>query len=778
MTKTSGRERTAQTLGGSPRRFRNAIETLPDPFAIHSAIRDETGRIVDFAIDYVNTATTKFNGLSAEQQTGRRLLELFPAMPDDGLFDAFVRVVETGEPFERESVVYEDPNAAGGPIQSVLHIRAVKFGDGYIVSSRDLTTHARAEAALRTSQDRYRTLAEQSSDAIFVLDADGRVVEANVASQQLLGCAQGALQGRRWEELIAPDDLAAHPLHFTELRAGATLRFERQMRHADGAIIPVELSAKMLPDGRFLEIGRDISERRAAEESLRQAAQLFELIYESVADVVYLLAVEPGGVYRFESVNRAFLTATGMAREQVVGRRIEDVLPASSHALVLGNYRRAIEERRRVNWEEAAIYPAGTKVGEVNVVPTFDDTGRCTHLIGAVHDVTERKLLEERLHQSERLEAVGQLAGGMAHDFNNLLTAIRGYAEMLRGNLPSDDEPNRADIDQVISAADRAATLTRQLLAFSRRQVLQPKVIDPAEVVQGVVPMLRRLLGEHIELNTHTAPGLGCVKVDPSQLEQVIVNLAVNAGDAMPDGGKLTVELSSVVLGPGYAAAHPEVSPGPYVMLAVSDTGIGMDAETQAHIFEPFFTTKELGSGTGMGLATVYGIVKQSGGSIYVYSEPGHGTTFRIYLPRVSEEPTAVSETSAVRPSSFGTETILLVEDEPAVRGFARRTLESHGYTVLEAAGGADALSIVASHGGPIALLLTDVVMPGMQGHQLASELTAALPELRVLYVSGFTENTVIHHGVPEHGVAFLPKPFSADALVEAVRRLLDAQSG
>jgi CheY-like chemotaxis protein len=277
----------------------------------------------------------------------------------------------------------------------------------------------------------------------------------------------------------------------------------------------------------------------------------------------------------------------------------------------------------------------------------------------------------------------------------------------------------------------------------------------------------------------HTAPGLGSVKVDPSQLEQVIVNLAVNARDAMPDGGKLIIELGNVEFDAAYVSSHSVAVPGPYVLLAVSDTGVGMDAETRAYIFQPFFTTKEQGQGTGMGLATVYGIVKQSGGFIYVYSEPGRGTTFRIYLPRVAEDrPAAGAETPAARPSSSGTETILLVEDEPAVRSFARRTLEEQGYFVLEAASGADALSIVASHADPIALLVTDIIMPGLQGYQLAKQLAAGRPELRVLYVSGFTENSVIHHGVPDDGVAFLAKPFSTDALGEAVRRVLDGQAG
>ncbi|MHB8398667.1 MAG: response regulator [Candidatus Limnocylindrales bacterium] len=401
-----------------------------------------------------------------------------------------------------------------------------------------------------------------------------------------------------------------------------------------------------------------------------------------------------------------------------------------------------------------------------------DSTGATVRIRGTMQDITEQRRLDEQLRQSQKLEAVGQLTGGIAHDFNNILTAIRGYAEFARRGLEAD--PSRAaDLDEVIANADRAAALVRQLLAFSRRQVLAPRVLEPASIVAGIAPMLRRLLGEHIELATSARPDAGRVKVDPSQLEQVIVNLAVNARDAMSVGGKLTIELANVELDAAYAADHPEVSPGPFVVLAVSDTGSGMDAATREHIFEPFFTTKEVGQGTGMGLATVYGIVRQSGGSIFVYSEPGAGTTFRIYFPRVAERP-AAAEPVAVRPSTIGSETILLVEDEPSVRAFAQRALERQGYTVLAAENGAAALTLAASHGGPIALLVTDVIMPGLQGHELAEQLTAARPELRVLYVSGFTENSVIHHGVPDHDVAFLPKPFSADGLGSAVRAVLD----
>jgi two-component system, cell cycle sensor histidine kinase and response regulator CckA len=381
--------------------------------------------------------------------------------------------------------------------------------------------------------------------------------------------------------------------------------------------------------------------------------------------------------------------------------------------------------------------------------------------------------LEEQLRQAQRLEAVGQLAGGIAHDFRNLLTAIRGYADLVRRNLGPDDR-NRADLDQVVLAADRATELTGQLLAFSRRQVLQPRIVDPAEVVMGVAPMLRRLLGEHIELVIHAAPDLERVRADPSQLEQIIVNLAVNARDAMPGGGTLTIETANVDLDAEYSAVHADVVPGPYLALIVSDTGTGMDASTSARVFEPFFTTKAPGIGTGMGLATVRGIVQQSGGSIFVYSEPGFGTSFKVYLPRVADEAAPDPRTVPREPAPTGSETILLVEDEEVVRAYAMRILSELGYTVIEASTGTEALAMGATHTGAIDLLVTDVVLPGPQGYQLGRQLRSLRPGLRVLYISGFTENSLVHHGVADEAVAFLQKPFSGEALGWAARQALD----
>ncbi len=390
---------------------------------------------------------------------------------------------------------------------------------------------------------------------------------------------------------------------------------------------------------------------------------------------------------------------------------------------------------------------------------------------GVILDVTEQKGLEEQLLQSQKMEAVGRLAGGVAHDFNNQLTVIMGLSELLLDSLPP-AHSNHLDAAEIKHAAEKAASLTAQLLAFSRKQVLRPKVLDLNFMVKDVEKMLCRVLGEDIELETVLDPELGEVRADPAQVEQIIMNLAINARDAMPAGGKLTIETGNVVLDDDYAASHVDVLPGPHVMLSVSDTGHGMDAETKQRIFEPFFTTKELGMGTGLGLSTVYGIVKQSGGNIYVYSEPGQGAAFKVYLPRFTGE----KEVERPRPETeplHGDETVLLVEDDENVRKLAARFLAAAGYRVIEAGDSAAALAAASGHRGKIHLLLTDVVLPDHNGRELFSLLRESRPAIKALYMSGYTDNAIVHHGVIEPGTIFLQKPFTAAAIAAKVREAL-----
>jgi signal transduction histidine kinase len=411
----------------------------------------------------------------------------------------------------------------------------------------------------------------------------------------------------------------------------------------------------------------------------------------------------------------------------------------------------------------------------------LDSEGKITGIRATIQDVTERKraeeekaLLQEQLRQSQKMEAIGKLAGGVAHDFNNLLTVIQGYSELILKGLNPDNRLCQ-DVREILNASERASSLTRQLLAFSRKQVLQPKVLDLNLHVSNMDKMLRRMIGEDIELVTLLAKDLGRIKADPGQIEQVILNLAVNAKDAMLSGGKLTIQTANVELDENYARSHIIVTPGNYVILSVSDTGVGMTPEIKERIFEPFFTTKEKGKGTGLGLSTVYGIVQQSGGNIWVYSEPGLGTTFKIYLPRIEEGTESLRPAAVSTKPLGGSETILLVEDEEMVRKLACTVLEKNGYRVLEAPNGEEALRIAQEHSAKqIHLMITDVVMPRMSGRELADCLESVRPEMKVLYMSGYTDDAIIHHGVLDPGIAYIQKPFAPDVLALKVREVLD----
>jgi two-component system cell cycle sensor histidine kinase/response regulator CckA len=511
-------------------------------------------------------------------------------------------------------------------------------------------------------------------------------------------------------------------------------------------------------------------ERRTAEEALRESEKRLHAILDNSPALIFLK--DPEGRYLY--VNPQFGRVTTLAPEQILGKTDDEIFPRAQAAAFRANDLKVLQTGAALEFEEAGQYLDGLHTSIVAKFPLRNTEGTVYAICGIATDITDRKSLEEQLRQSQKMEAVGQLAAGMAHDINNMLTVINGYSELMLRSLPGGD-PHRATVEQIRRAGERTATLTRQLLAFSRQQVLQPKVLDLNAVVANMETMLHRVIGEDFDLLTILSPGLATVQADPGQIEQILLNLVVNARDAMPAGGRLAIETADVVLDTDYARRHVAVTPGRYVMLAVSDNGCGMDAATQARIFEPFFTTKEKGKGTGLGLSMVYGIVKQSGGHIQVYSEPGRGTSFRIYLPRTEGVVEAVEPERAQEPLHPGSETILLVEDEAGVRNLAKAVLQTQGYTVLDAAQGDAALRLVGQHEGLIHLMVTDMVMPEMSGRELAERLKPLRPNMKVLVMSGYTDKAMLHHGELDPGMAFLQKPFTPQTLASKVREVLDA---
>jgi PAS domain S-box-containing protein len=474
-------------------------------------------------------------------------------------------------------------------------------------------------------------------------------------------------------------------------------------------------------------------------------------------------------------VNRNAERLLGRRRDEVVSRRLSDVWPLPSLRPFIERAAAVMRAHAPLEEELSIAFPEGSgRWIHHQIVPLDDGVAIAVRDTTARHEAeADLHRREEQVRQSQKMEAIGRLAGGVAHDFNNLLTVIRGHGELVLRKLAV-DHPMRRNLLEIGLAAERAAALTHQLLAFSRKQVLQPRILDLGEVVERMSTLLQRLIGEDVELVTRRRGDLGSVRADPAQMEQVIINLAVNARDAMPRGGQLTLELANVELDETFAHRHAGMTPGPYVVFSVTDTGHGMDEDTKARIFEPFFTTKEAGKGTGLGLPTVYGVVKQSGGFIWVYSEPGHGTTFKIHLPRVDQAPERLFPRPGQTAAGQGTETVLLVEDEDTLRALLGEVLESLGYRVLDAGLGAEALRIAREHRGPIHVLLTDLVMPQMTGRELADRLSCLRPELKVLFMSGYGVGAAPRQEIPSDA-AYIEKPFTADAMGGAIRALLDS---
>jgi PAS domain S-box-containing protein len=639
----------------------------------------------------------------------------------------------------------------------------------------DLTERRRVEMQVRRNQEELnhaQKLAGIGSWS-YLID-DGKLTWSDQVFE-IFGIARDEFGGRLVDFIsrVHPDDRFMMLARQNEILArGGNFENEYRIVRPDGTVRIVHERGELTVDEethRPLLLGtvQDVTDRRQVEQALRESENRYRLLFEANPQPMWVFDEE---TLRFLAVNPAAVQTYGYSQDEFATMTILDIRPPEDRPRLLEHLRSPDAHRdKNVLWRHIR------KDGSVRYVEvrghrlTFG--GRPARLILAT-DVTDRRLLEEQLRHAQKMEAVGQLAGGIAHDFNNLLTVINGYARLLAARPEA--TPLQHELNQIINAGDRAAALTQQLLAFGRKQVLQPRVLVLNDVVSAMASMIRRLFPANIRVDLNLSPDLREVRVDSVQIEQVILNLAINAKDAMPEGGVLTIETRNLYLDEQYAALKEGIRPGWYVMMGISDTGIGISPEHLPRIFEPFFTTKEKGKGTGLGLPTAYGIVRQSGGQIFVYSELGQGTTFKIYFPEHASGEDQTAEPAKDIRELTGSETILLVEDDHEVRQFAATVLKSRGYRVLEAADAANALQIAHRHEGPIDLLVTDVVMPGMNGPKLASELTRLRPGLRVLYISGYAENAVAHHGVLDAGIEYLAKPFSPTELAHKVREVIE----
>jgi len=771
----------------------------------------------DFRIVAVSDAYLRATMTKREEILGRGIFDVFPDNPNDptatgvrNLTDSLERVVKRGVSDTMAVQKYDIRRPEGGgfevrywsPVNSpvfgghgevtfIIH-RVEDVTEYVLLRSRgqameteislreeEIDQRKRVEEELRAAEERMRSIVDHVIDGIITIDERGTIESCNPAAERIFGYSASEIHGQNVKVLMPPPYHGEHDGYLANyLRSGEAkiIGIGREVvgLRKDGSTFPMELAVSTFYLGRsrrFTGMVRDISERKQAEAALQKNEERFQELTTHIRNVLWMI-----------DTRESKILYVSPAYETIWGRSCQSLLD-NPQSYMEGIHPLDLEMMTR---ENAAMLKTGYIDAECRVLRPDEtvrwvwirgypvmDQGQIVRLVGVIEDITERKSLESQFQQAQKMEVVGHLAGGVAHDFNNLLAVILGCCQFLE-----QDETLIGDgrdlVEDIYKAASRAATLTKQLLAFSRQQILHPKVLNLNEVVTEAVTMLDRLIGEDIKVTTNLNAGLWPVKVDAGQMTQVIMNLALNARDAMPEGGKLTIETANGELDESYAQAHQDVKPGLYVVLSISDTGCGMDEKTKARMFEPFFTTKDTGKGTGLGLATVFGIVKQSAGHINAYSEPGKGTTFKVYLPI---DVTSAAANTNKKPQTLlprGTETVMIVEDEEMMRNLTCRILESQGYTVLQAANGKEALQSYDRHQGQIHLVLTDVVMPELGGRQLYDRLRAAQHDLKVLFMSGYTDDAVIRHGVLEAETDFIEKPFTYAALANKVRAVLD----
>ena len=748
-----------QALQECEEKFAKAFQASPAPMCIVDI--DGNARFLA-----VNDAFADITGYQREELIGRTSAELGLYCDPGDLAESRRRIVREGG-YRNVEIRFRRKN--GDILIGLMSAESIEIDGAFcaIAFAVDVTDERRAQQALRESEELYRQLFEVESDALLLLDQEsGKLLAANRAATRLYGYTREELLSKNRTDLSAEPELTLRAC--TEMQNFTPVRWHKRK---DGTIFQVEISSCYFDlKGRTVSITaiRDISDRRLMELALRKSEEKFHKAFQSNPAAIAIADLKS---HKYIEVNGSFQALTGYSRDEMAGRSWDEVSLWVDHPHRDKSLALLMQEGKLLNCEFQFRRKDGVMRTGLLSAELLEIEGRpCA--IAATVDVTDRLRLEASLRQAQKLESVGRLAGGVAHDFNNLLTIINGYSEIILKATHSSD-PVHLHAQEIKKAGTRAAGLTAQLLAFSRKQMIQPKPLDVNVIVTDADRMLRRLIGEDIRLTTSLDPELGQVMADSDQIHQVIMNLVVNARDAMPDGGELKIATGNVDLDASAVAAFTELVPGPYIMLTVSDSGIGMSEETKQNVFEPFFTTKEQGAGTGLGLATVYGIVRQSGGWIDVLSTPGQGSKFRIFLPRVETRAAADQPGAGTAMDMSGEETVLLVEDQEEVRKYVVAILESYGYRVLEATDGDQASVIAQKHDGSIDLLLTDVIMPGMNGKDLADQIRRSRPKLKVIFMSGYPADMIARRGVLEQDVAYLPKPFNPDSLATKVREVL-----
>lgn len=745
------------------------LKSMTNSFVVWRTELDDLGELVNFYFEYFNDAYARVSGLVLEQVQGKSVREIWPET-ERSWFEVYGEVLRTGAPKYFE--MWHEPTHGCYACHAYCPPNTT---DRICVVFEDITERTQTVEKLEELAGQQRAILNAVPVGIsFVKDRQFQWINPELT--RMLGYTVEELQNAPTRILYVHqhdyDRLGREG--YQHLASGAVYSTEILFKRKDNTSIWAHVTGQAVdaqaPEKGSIWTFHDITEQRLAEVALRESELRFKRLVQNSSDIIAV--TDESGV--FLSISDSATRILGYQTAELLGvnefelvhpddqesvTKFFDAITSSPDAPIRVEYRC---QHRQGNW--VALEVVGTNL-------LYDASVK-----GIVHnlrDVSERNRLSEQLQQAMKMEAVGRLAGGIAHDFNNLLTVISGSIELLRMDLePMGSVPTL--LHDAASAANSASALTRQLLAFSRRQMIEPRVLDLNELVRELHKLLTRVIGEDIALRTTLCPELGAVKVDPGQFEQVLVNLVVNARDAMPHGGALLVETSNIELDATYQKLHPEVQPGRYVLLTVSDTGIGMDASVKQRLFEPFFTTKPRGRGTGLGLATIFGAVKQAGGSIEVYSELGKGSTFKVYLPRIDATPESLERRQSLPSIAHGTETVLLVEDEERVRDLSLNVLQRLGYAVIAAGSASEALTVAQAHRDPIHLLMTDVVMPGINGRELALELAKSHPETKVLYASGYTENVIVHHGVVDERTHFIGKPYTVQGLASKIREILE----